>query len=59
ARLLDTRFEPGPETIEAQLFREAEIPWEQIAFRLVKETLQRGFADRRKGQFGIHCADIG
>ena len=59
ARMLDTSLAPGPETIEAQLFSEAEIPWEQIAFRTVKETLHRYFDDRRKGQFGIHCADIG
>ncbi|MGD9833693.1 MAG: NUDIX hydrolase [Piscinibacter sp.] len=59
ARLLDTAFDPGPETIEARLFREHEVPWEEIAFRTVKETLHRWFDDRRKGQFGIHCADIG
>ena len=59
ARMLDTDFAPGPETIEAQLFREAEIPWDQIAFRTVRETLHCYFDDRRKGQFGIHCADIG
>ena len=59
ARMLDTTLAPGPETIEAQLFSEAEIPWEQIAFRTVKETLHRYFDDCRKGQFGIHCADIG
>ena len=59
ARLLDTRFDPGPETIEVQLFREAEIPWEQIAFRTVRETLQRYFADRGSGRFTLHVADIG
>jgi len=59
ARLLDTRFEPGPETLEARLFREDEVPWEQIAFRTVKETLRRWFDDRRAGQFGFHTADIG
>jgi hypothetical protein len=59
ARLLDTRFDPGPETIEAQLFHEAEIPWEQLAFRTVRETLQRYFADRRSGRFQLHLADIG
>lgn len=59
ARLLDTTFDPGPETIEARLFHEHEVPWEEIAFRTVKETLHRWFDDRRKGQFGIHCADIG
>ena len=58
ARLLDTRFEPGPETIEAQLFDEQQVPWDQLAFRTVRETLERFFADRRNGQFGLHCADI-
>jgi len=59
ARLLDTDFAPGPETIEAQLFAEAEIPWDELAFRTVRETLKCYFEDRRQGQFGLHCADIG
>lgn len=59
ARLLDTAFAPGPETIEARLFGEADIPWEELAFRTVKETLRHYFEDRRTGQFGLHCADIG
>ena len=59
ARLLDTEFAPGPETIEAQLFREAEVPWEMLAFRTVRETLRRYFDDRRRGEFGVHCADVG
>lgn len=58
ARLLDIDFAPGPETIEAQLFPEGEIPWDQLAFRTVKETLQRYFEGRRRGQFELHCADI-
>ena len=59
ARLLDTAFAPGPETIEAQLFSEAEIPWETIAFRTTRETLLRYFADRVLGRFEVYCADIG
>jgi ADP-ribose pyrophosphatase YjhB (NUDIX family) len=58
ARLLDTTFNPGYETIEARLFREDEVPWEQLAFRTVRETLHRYFDDRRRGQFGVHFADI-
>ena len=58
ARLLDTEFAPGPETIEAKLFTEEEIPWEELAFRTVRETLRLFFADRRRGQFDVHCADI-
>ena len=58
ARLLSERFNPGHETIEARLFREDEIPWDEIAFRTVRETLQHYFADRRKGRFGFHTIDI-
>lgn len=58
ARLLSDQFAPGHETIEARLFAEAEIPWEEIAFRTVKETLARFFDDRRKGRFEVHTADI-
>lgn len=58
ARLLDTDFAPGPETLEAQLFSEAEIPWDELAFRTVRETLKHFFADRKRGQFSLLCADI-
>ena len=50
---------PGSETLEARLFREDEVPWDEIAFRTVRETLRYFFDDRRRGQFGLHCADIG
>lgn len=58
ATLLSEVFDPGHETIEARLFTEAEVPWEEIAFRTVKETLECYFADRRAGAFGLHCIDI-
>ena len=58
ARLLSDRFNPGFETIEARLFAEDEIPWDEIAFRTVKETLEHYFADRRAGSFSIHAIDI-
>ncbi|MCB2016970.1 MAG: NUDIX hydrolase [Hydrogenophaga sp.] len=58
ARLLSDRFDPGFETIEARLFRESEIPWDDIAFRTVRETLQCYFSDLRAGKFGFHSIDI-
>lgn len=58
ARLLDTDFAPGPESIEAKLFHEDEVPWDEIAFRTTRETLKRYFADNRRGQFDVYCADI-
>ena len=59
ARLLDTEFAPGPETIEARLFTEDEVPWDEIAFRTTRKTLEFFFADRRDGRFGLHLADVG
>ena len=58
ARLLDTDFAPGPESIEAKLFAEVDVPWDELAFRTVRETLLRYFDDRKRGQFDVHCADI-
>jgi len=58
ARMLDTTLAPGPETIEARLFREDEVPWDQLAFRTVRQTLEHYFADRRDGVFPVHAGDI-
>lgn len=58
ARLLHLDFEPGPESLEARLFEEQEIPWDQIAFRTVGQTLKWFFADRKAGQFGVHTSEI-
>jgi ADP-ribose pyrophosphatase YjhB (NUDIX family) len=58
ARLTSDQFNPGTETMEARLFAEDEIPWDEIAFRTVKETLEHYFADRRTGRFSIHTIDI-
>jgi ADP-ribose pyrophosphatase YjhB (NUDIX family) len=58
ATLLNDQFDPGQETMEARLFAEEDIPWDELSFRTVRETLLRYFADRRAGEFGIHCVDV-
>ena len=58
ARLLHDRFDPGHESLEARLFTEHDLPWDELAFTTVRETLKRFFADRRLGQFGVHDVDI-
>jgi ADP-ribose pyrophosphatase YjhB (NUDIX family) len=58
ARMLDTTLAPGPETIEARLFDEADVPWDKLAFRTVRTTLEHFFADRRRGRFELHVGDI-
>ncbi len=59
ARMLDTTLAPGPETIEARLFTEAEVPWDAIAFRTVRVTLEHYFADFKRGRFEVHTGDVG
>ncbi len=49
ARLLHPDFVPGEESLEAGLFSEAEIPWDQLAFRTIEHTLKLYFEDRRNG----------
>jgi len=58
ARLLSDHMDPGHETMEARLYSEADIPWDEIAFRTVKETLEHYFADRKAGKLSIHVIDI-
>ncbi|MEX1165671.1 MAG: NUDIX hydrolase, partial [Hydrogenophaga sp.] len=58
AQLLSPEFDPGFETVEARLFSEDQIPWEEIAFRTVRETLELYFADRKRGAFDVHTVDI-
>ncbi len=58
ARLLSDTFDIGFETMEARLFTEAEIPWDEIAFKTVRVTLERYFSDRRAGRYTIHIIDI-
>ena len=57
-RLLDLDFGPGSESLEVRLFREDEIPWHDLAFRTVGETLRHFFHDRARGQFEFHIGDI-
>ncbi|MDE3010619.1 MAG: NUDIX hydrolase [Pseudomonadota bacterium] len=57
-RLLDLNFGPGVESLEVRLFREDEIPWQDLAFRTVAETLRHYFADRAQGTFDFHIGDI-
>ena len=58
AKLLDLNFGPGSESLEVALFDEGEIPWDELAFAVVRETLQLYYADRKRGAFGQDLGDI-
>jgi ADP-ribose pyrophosphatase YjhB (NUDIX family) len=59
AQLCDPGFAPGAESLEVALFAETEIPWKQLAFPVMRETLRLYFADRARGEgYPVHVGDI-
>jgi len=58
ARLLDLDFAPGRESLEVRLFGESEIPWDEIAFRPVRFSLEHFFAERNSGNFSFHIGEL-
>ena len=58
ARLLDLDVSPGTESLEVKLVDEQEIPWDQLAFAMVKRTLEHFLQDRRSGLFVPRFGDI-
>ena len=58
ARLLDTDFGPGPESLEVALFDEEDIPWDDLAFPVIKKGLELYLENRRQGKFPVRMIDI-
>ncbi|HJF28916.1 MAG TPA: NUDIX hydrolase, partial [Acinetobacter lwoffii] len=49
----------GEETIESQLFEEENIPWSELAFPSVEQTLRHYFEDRKTHHFPLHLETLG
>lgn len=58
ADLLDEGYGAGPESLEVELFREADIPWQELAFPVVFESLREFFDDRRSGMFPVRASGL-
>ena len=58
AELIDPRFSPGFESKAVALFEESEIPWDDLAFPVVRETLEHYFADRLSGVYPVRTRDL-
>ncbi len=56
--MISDSCEPGAESMEVALFTETEIPWDQIAFLVIEETLRRFFQDRARGTFAFQTGRI-
>ena len=53
--IINGAFQAGHETLECNLFKEKEIPWNELAFPVVRETLERYYQDKRRANgFPLH-----
>jgi ADP-ribose pyrophosphatase YjhB (NUDIX family) len=50
--------QPGTESLETLLFSETEIPWDELAFPVMRETLKLYYADKAQGEFTVHTGDL-
>ena len=58
AQLQSPVFNPGHETQEARLFGFDQIPWDDLAFRTVRETLHLYMKASELGEFSVHTLTI-
>jgi len=56
--LIDGEASPGIESLEVALLSEDEIPWKNLAFQVVAETLRLYYRDKKAGSFDTHYGDI-
>ena len=57
-RLSSLDFGPGYESLDVKLFSETEIPWDELAFPVVRKTLEHYFSDRVSNEFPLRSEDI-
>ena len=58
AELTDLDFFPGYESEQVQLFDEHEIPWDELAFPVIYDTLKFYMEDRTINQFPFRSRNI-
>ena len=58
AEMTSGEFAPGFESLEVELFSEPDIPWDDLAFQAVRQTLEHFFSDRPSGVFPVRSQDI-
>ncbi|MFT5011783.1 MAG: ADP-ribose pyrophosphatase YjhB (NUDIX family) [Dinoroseobacter sp.] len=58
AHLPVAEFSAGIESLEVELFDEADIPWGELSFPVITQTLEHYFADRKKNDFPTRYTNI-
>lgn len=58
SNLLDTDYHAGTESLAVELFTEDRIPWDELAFPVIRQTLEEYFRQRRRGEFSLVTGKI-
>ncbi len=56
--LVEGHASPGAESLEVALMKEKDIPWQDIAFPVIRESLELYFKDRQNNDFPLHYGDM-
>ncbi|MCH2097214.1 MAG: NUDIX hydrolase, partial [Pseudomonadales bacterium] len=57
-QLIGGRFEAGPESLDVALFDADEIPWDDLSFPVVRDTLRYWCEDRTRHVYPVRMGDI-
>lgn len=57
-RMVTPEFRAGEESLDVRLFNRDAIPWDDIAFSVVKDALRRYVEDAIHGTFRVHVASL-
>ncbi len=57
ANLQNLTFAPGSESLDVHLFAQDEIPWDFLAFPVIRRTLTYYFQDQVTEQFPVHVSE--
>ena len=58
ADMVTPAFSSGEESLDVGFYNEDEVPWQELAFLTVIETLKAFFSDRKAGHYGFHVIPV-
>ncbi len=58
AQLVDMEFSAGSESLEVKLFNKEDIPWTELAFSVIRQTLITYLNDKKSGNYNLQTGVI-
>jgi ADP-ribose pyrophosphatase YjhB (NUDIX family) len=58
ARMVDAVFGSTKESSEVRLFKQADIPWDELAFEVIRQTLIDFFQDRKQTAYPFEIKEV-